>query len=107
LGGEPAGGPVKMWFWGVVAALVPFGYGVVSLFTGHARLLGRGGESADFRGVDAIAVAIGYISIGAFLHFRYFWGLHPKISDWSQLLCMLSLLSFVGSFLFTLARLLL
>ena len=101
LGGEPTGGPFKMWFWGVAVALIPLGYGVVCLFTGRASIIGRGGESAVFRGAEAVALAIGYISVGAFLHFRYFWGLHERLRDRYQVFIMLSILGIVGSCLYT------
>lgn len=90
-----------MWFWGVAVALIPLGYGVTCLFTGRASIIGRGGESAVFRGAEAVALAIGYISVGAFLHFRYFWGLHERLRDRYQVLVMLAILGVVGSCLYT------
>jgi hypothetical protein len=106
LGGEPTGGSFKMWFWGVGIAAIPIVYGTVCLFTGRASILGRGGESAVFRGAEAAGLAIGYISVGAFLHFRYFWGLHKKLCEWYQFLAALSILGVVGSCVYIFYRLL-
>ena len=40
LASSPSGGRVKMWLLGILLALVPIGYGVHCLQTGHARLFG-------------------------------------------------------------------
>ena len=106
LGGEPTGGPFKMWFWGAVVAIVPLGYGVVCLFTGHVSIIGRGGESAIFHGAEAVGLATGYISVGAFLHFRYFWGLHERLRERYQLFVLFAILGLIGSCLFIFYRLL-
>lgn len=106
LGGEPTGGAFKMWFWGAAVASIPIVYGIVCLFTGQASILGRGGESATFRGAEAVGLSIGYISVGAFLHFRYFWGLHERLRARYQILVMLSILGVVGSCLYIFYRLL-
>jgi hypothetical protein len=106
LGGEPTGGPFKMWFWGVAVAFFPLGYGVYCLFTGHASIIGRGGESAAFHGAEAVGLAIGYISVGAFLHFRYFWGLHERLRERHQVFVLLSILGLIGSCLYIFYRIL-
>jgi len=106
LGGEPTGGRFKMWFWGVAFAVLPLGYGLVCLFTGQARIVGRGGESAVFHGAEAIGLAVGYISIGAFLHFRYFWGLHQRLRERNQVFVLLAILGLIWSCLYTFYRIL-
>ena len=98
LGSEPSGGPFKMWLLGVGLALIPLGYGVRCLFTGHAHFFGRYSSGLDLSGPAGTALAIAYISVGAFVHFHYFWGLHPRLLGLSPLLKLLALLVFLVSF---------
>lgn len=86
-----------MWLSGVVLALIPIGYGVHCLRTGHAWLPGQGGGGLDAHGSTAVALAIAYISIGAFIHFHYFWGLHPKLHVVGPLMKTLAAVTFLGS----------
>ena len=37
-------------------------------------------------------LAIAYIAIGAFLHFEFFWGRHPRLRPWSPRLKRAALL---------------
>jgi hypothetical protein len=100
----PSGGRVKMWLLGVGLALIPLAYGVHCLFTGHARFFGRHGTHLDLEGSAAIALAISYISIGVFIHAHWFWGLLPKLEPLSDLLKLLSVVTFLGSFGYTIYR---
>jgi hypothetical protein len=101
LANEPSGGPLKMWLTGVGMALIPIGYGVHCLVTGHARFFGRRGSNLNLDGATAISLAIAYISIGAFVHFHFFWGLHPRLRGLSPLLKLLAQLVFICSFGYT------
>ena len=95
----PSGGPVKAWLLGVGVALVPFGYGVHCLFTGHARFFGRRyGSHLDLDGPAAMALAIAYIAVGVFIHAHWFWGLNSKLEPASYSLKLLALLAFLGGF---------
>src|SRR5580765_8204011 len=96
----PSGGRVKMWLSGVGLALIPLGYGVRCLFTGHARFFGRGAH-LNLGGSAAHALAIAYIAVGVFMHAHWFWGLHPRLEPSSYLLKGLALLVFLGSFGYT------
>ena len=90
-----------MWLLGVGLALLPLGYGVRCLFTGHARFFGRRASHLDLDGSAAVALAIAYIAVGVFIHAHWFWGLHPRLALLSQLLKILAVLVFLGSFGYT------
>lgn len=96
LSDSPSGGPVKMWLLGVVLALVPIGYGIHCLHSGHAILLGQN-SNLDVTGSAAIALAIAYIAVGVFIHAHWFWGLSPKLGWLSPVLKVLATLAFLGS----------
>jgi len=104
LGSEPSGGPLTMWLAGVGIALIPLGYGMHCLHTGHARFFGRRFSHLDLTGSAALALAIAYIAMGAFIHFHFFWGLHPRLYGLSPLFKMLAVLVFLGSFGYTIYR---
>ena len=89
-----------MWLLGVGLALVPIGYGVHCLQTGHATFFGRNSD-LELDGSTAVALAIAYIALGAFIHAHWFWGLHPKLEMWSPLLKILAILVFLGGFGYT------
>ncbi len=92
-----------MWLLGAGLALIPVGYGVRCLFTGHARFFGSRAH-LDIVGPAAVALAIAYIAIGMFIHAHYFWGLHPKLQPFSIILKILATLVFIGSFFYTLSK---
>ena len=92
----PSGGRLKMWLVGVGLALVPIGYGIYCLLTGHAVLLGQN-ENLDVTGPGAVALAIAYIAVGIFIHAHWFWGLYDKPMWLSPVLKVLSTLVFLGS----------
>jgi len=93
----PSGGLLKMWLVGVGMAMIPASYGIHCLLAGRAVLPGQNGDSMETSGPTAIALAVAYISVGAFIHFHYFWGLHPKLYRWSQFLKVLAVMVFLGS----------
>ncbi len=93
---SPSGGRFKMWFLGVGLALVPCVYGVKCLVTGEARLWGNNNSEIDLNGSAAVALAIAYIAVGAFIHFHWFWGLHSRLLRFSQLLKTVAVLAFLG-----------
>ena len=93
----PSGGRIKMWLLGVGLAIVPIGYGIHCLHTGHALLFGRN-QNLDVTGSGAVAFAIAYIAVGIFIHAHWFWGLRPKCEPVSYILKFLSALLFLGNF---------
>ena len=101
LGSSPAGGSVKMWIMGIGVAIIPIIYGINCLISGHTYFPGRGSTGINLTGTAAQSLAIAYIAVGIFIHFHYFWGLHPRLYCFSQLLKMLALLCFLGSFFYS------
>lgn len=99
----PSGGRIKMWLLGVGLALIPVGYGVRCLLTGHALLIGRN-SNPDITGSAAVALAITYIAVGIFIHAHWFWGLQPKLELVSYILKLLAVLLFLGSLGYTIYR---
>jgi hypothetical protein len=51
-------------------------------------------------------LAIAYMTIGLFMHAHWFWGLHPRLFCFSPLLKVFALLMFIGSFGYTMFRIL-
>lgn len=100
----PSGGRIKMWLLGVGFAIIPLRYGVHCLVTGHARFFGRQGTHLDLDGPAATALAISYIAIGVFIHAHWFWGLLSKFELLSYLLKLASVLVFLGSFGYTIYK---
>jgi len=92
-----------MWLLGAGLALIPLCYGVRCLFTGHAYFFGSRAH-LDLVGPAAVALAIAYIAVGVFIHAHYFWGLHPKLLPFSNILKTLAALVFIGSFFYTLFK---
>ncbi len=103
-GCSPSSGWREMWIGGVAVALVPFGYGVYCLHTGHAWFLQRRGPFLDLQGTEAVVLGIAYMGLGAYLHFRYFWGRHPRLRTWSPRLEQGALLVFIGGLGYTALR---
>ncbi len=68
-----------MWREGVALPLLPTLYGLFVLVTGHVRLSGRG-RGLTLDGGDARAFGLAAITLGAAIHFHYFWGPHPTLS---------------------------
>lgn len=78
LDARPVGGPVKMWLAGVVLAALPVAYGFQCLWTGTGTF-GTTLWRTTIEGGPAIALGLGWIGVGAFLHFHFFFGLHPRL----------------------------
>jgi hypothetical protein len=93
----PTGGRGKMLFLGIILALVPAGYGIYCLRTGHALMFGQNAD-LDVTGSAAVALAIAYMAVGIFIHAHWFWGLRPKGESLSYLLKIFAVLLFLGSF---------
>lgn len=90
-----------MWLLGVGLALIPIGYGLHCLNSGHARLIGSRGSFLDLSGPAAQGMAIAYIAVGVFLHAHWFWGLHLRLEPWSPILKIFSAVAFPGGLGFT------
>ena len=99
----PSGGPVKQWVAGVILASIPAVYGIYCIQRGYTTLFGRGGSSEKLVGPAGLWLAVAYISLGAVLHFHYFWGLADRLWRFSLPLKVVSLLVFLSALIYSLA----
>ena len=95
-GAQPPSGWKEMWIGGIVVALLPVGFGVYCLCTGHAYFPRRHGRGLDLQGREAMVLAISYIALGAYLHFAWFWGRHPRLRSWSARLGRAAMIVFLS-----------
>jgi len=99
LANGPSGGRGTMYVAGIGLALIPVIYGWVCLERGWTPLFGSRSPSMLLRDTEAQALAMAYIALGAFGHFHWFWGLHPRLYHYSQPLKKLALVVFLVPFL--------
>ena len=91
----PQVGPAKRWVYGVALAAVPVVVGAYCIAVGEAWLPGRYGFHR-VTGAAAVAAALAYVGLGAFLHFHFFWAGQPKGWRAARIGKPLSLLVLVG-----------
>jgi hypothetical protein len=103
-GVKPPSAWKEMWIGGIGVALLPVGYGIYCLYTGHAYLPRRHGPVLDLQGWEVVVLAVAYIAAGAFLHFQFFWGRHPRLRSWSPRLKKVALLVFTCGIGYTTLR---
>ncbi|MEZ0275897.1 MAG: hypothetical protein ACAH88_13410 [Roseimicrobium sp.] len=99
----PSGGPAKKWIAGAILPALIVLYAVACLKSGETEIIGRRG-SVVARGPAAISLAVAYIAGGFFLHFHYFWGLSERLEPYAERLKIISLVVFLGGFLFGISR---
>jgi hypothetical protein len=85
-----------MWLPGFGLALIPIGYGIRCLPTGHTAFWCRRGEQLDLTGSAAVALAIAYVAAGVFIHAHRFWGLHSTLEAFNPVLKVLAVMLFLG-----------
>ncbi|MCA9067905.1 MAG: hypothetical protein KDA84_03220, partial [Planctomycetaceae bacterium] len=92
--------------WGVLVPLVPFGYGVSSLLTGHSVFLRLSRYQEFLRelsGRAALMAGLGYVCLGLLLHIHFLWHEHPQlagVADAARLVSLLGLLASLFGLLF-------
>ena len=79
----PRGGAMTRWFGGVALASIPFSYGARCIVTGTGEL-GKFIWPNEVHGVAAVALGVGWIGVALFLHFHFFFGLHPTLMKQSR-----------------------
>ncbi|MEZ5329842.1 MAG: hypothetical protein R3F19_32745 [Verrucomicrobiales bacterium] len=70
----PPGATLEMILWGVLLAVFPISLAAIGLYNGNAPWPLRG-TRFDFDGSLNIATCIGFIALGVYAHFHYFWGI--------------------------------
>ncbi len=103
-GREPSSGRREKWIGGIGVALIPIIYGIYCLYTGHSHVPRRHHGFVDLQGGDAVAAAIAWIALGAFMHFKYFWGRHPRLGAWSGRLESAAMLVFIAGWIYVCFR---
>ncbi len=103
-GAQPPSGWKEMWIGGIGVALIPIAYGLYCFYSGHAHFLRRGRGLVELQGWEGVVLAIAYIALGAYLHFTWFWGRHPRLRPWSARLGHMAVLVFLGGLGFTALR---
>lgn len=83
LDARPRGGPATRWLCGVGLALLPVSYGIHCLVTRKAQF-GTRFWPTTVDGLGAIALGLGWIGVGAFLHFHFFFGLDGRLERHSR-----------------------
>lgn len=93
---SPEGGPAHQWIGGVVAALVPVGYGVANLIQGTAVMPSRSQAGRVLlTGLPATSLSIGFIAMGLFLHFHFFWGISAKLNPYCMIGKIIAIVLFI------------
>ena len=77
------GGAPTMWIGGVALALLPLTYGIGCILTRRGEF-GTLLWNSELEGFGAIALGIGWIGVAMFLHFHFFFGLHPTLEAYSR-----------------------
>jgi hypothetical protein len=80
---QPRGGVPTMWLGGIGLALLPLTYGISCVVTQRGEL-GTMIWPSEVQGAPAIALGVGWIGVGAFLHFHFFFGLHQRLRAFSR-----------------------
>jgi hypothetical protein len=75
---QPQGGRATMWIGGVGLALLPAFAGIQALVSQRGTW-GTTLWRRTLEGGPAIALGIGLLGVAAFLHFHFFFGLHPRL----------------------------
>jgi hypothetical protein len=83
LDAKPIGGDAARWIGGIAIPLLPAGYGLQCILTQSGRI-GYWIGPDKVHGGGAVALGAAWIAIGAFLHFHFFFGLHPALSPYSR-----------------------
>ena len=77
------GGAPTMWLAGVALALLPLTHGIRCVVTQQTEI-GTQFWKSEVEGFAAIGVGLGWIGVALFLHFHFFFGLHPRLEEYSR-----------------------
>lgn len=95
----PSGGASQLVVLGMVLPLVAWYFGGKAWLTQEATWFGHRNTSLVVQGQTARALAVVFISVGCFCHFRWCWGLIPVYTVF-RVGTTVSLLGIVGGILF-------
>jgi hypothetical protein len=97
----PSGGRMKMVVLGIMLPGIITYFGTRAWWLEEAIWPGRGNSSIVVHGECARAMAVVYLSVAAFIHFRWFWGLIPADRTF-QAGAVCSLFTFLGALIYAL-----
>ncbi len=103
-GAQPPSGWKEMWIGGIGVALIPTAYGCYCLFSGHTLFLRKRHGLLNLEGWEAAVLATSYIALGAYLHFTWFWGRHPRLRSLGPRLGRAAMAVFLAGLAFTAFR---
>jgi len=112
----PSGGRSQMWLIGAGLSTLTFVYGLScvifqSAHVPRVRVRGLGGMNQglfmEISGNTAVTYGIGIIILALFIHFQWFWGNHPQLSNYYEIGKYLTLFGLLGMVLYCASRLLL
>jgi hypothetical protein len=83
------------WFYGVVLAALAAAWGIWCILDGEVTVARRG-NVRELTGGAATAFGLVFVSIGAFMHFHFFWATHKSLWRFAELGKILSILLFLG-----------
>ena len=75
-------------------------YATQCLNQGQAQFWGRKWQHVTLQGEAATALAVAYLALAATIHFRGFWHSHDRLGLYSNTAMGLSLLVFLGAFVY-------
>ena len=90
----PSGSPWTKWLLGWVVPVAVVAYSLVSMDRGSITLPGEH-SSMTVMGDNVRFLAVAYIALAAFLHFHFFWSLHPRLWRCAQALKVVALITFL------------
>jgi hypothetical protein len=99
---QPGQGLLYQWGLGAVLPLLLIGYGLNAIVMQHVEFGSR--ISMTFRGLNATAFGVAWVSAGVFVHCHYFWGNIYNQAWFAVLGKIVAAIGFIAGLIFVLVR---
>jgi len=99
---QPGEGLLYQWGLGAVLPLLLIGYGLSAIVMQRVEFGSR--ISMTFRGLNATAFGVAWVSAGVFVHCHYFWGNIYNQAWFAVLGKIIAAVGFIASIVFVLVR---
>jgi hypothetical protein len=96
---------VKKFVFGVAVALLPVWHGFRVIAAESTTIVGGRGDRLHLNGLDAFAVGIFFLGIGAAIHFYCFWRSCQSFQTLGRVGTIISCLTMIASLIFVMCRL--